>query len=146
MLVSPSSEWGCFPAEPWITESKGYPADRVKSILFKTCRNTSHHSKGSRISLPNTRKGHSLRQTGANLQLHRLVKASHADLRLSQWHFTQLRVQDLCFGCLTEEHRERPLRSALPCLASLEVQRKLWILTWLPGVQDFVLITLSAQC
>lgn len=145
MYVPASSELCCFPAEPWITERKGYPADKVKSISFKTCRNASHHCKGSRITLINTRKGHRLRQTEANLQLQRLVKASHADLRLSKWHFTQLRGQDLCFGCLTEEHRETPLRSALPCLASLEVQRKLWTLTRFPGIQDGVLILSSAQ-
>lgn len=121
-----------------------YPADRVKSILFKTCKNTSHHSEGSRITLSSTRKGQSLRQTEANLQLHRLMKASHADLRLSKWHFTHLRVQDLFFSCPTEEHRETPLRSALPCLASLEVQRRLWTLTRFLGIWN-VLILSSAQ-
>lgn len=67
MHVSSSSELCCFPAESWITESMSYPDDRVKSIMFKTCRYTSHQSKGSRITLTNTRKGHSLRQTEANL-------------------------------------------------------------------------------
>lgn len=70
------------------------------------------------------------------------METSHADLRLSQWHFTQLRVQDLCFRCLTKEQRERPLRSAWHFWM---LQRKLCTLTKFPDIQDVVLILSSAQ-
>lgn len=104
MHVFPSSELCCLPAEPWIPESKHYPVDRVRCISFKTCGNTHLTAVKGPVY---TRKGHRLRQTKANLQLHRIAKAARADMKLSRYHLTQLRVEILGFGCLTEECREK---------------------------------------